>query len=77
MAQPMYNSAANIPTNADTEGRWKGFMSNGTGAIKVRTFNGEDLTIDAVAVNTIYPIAFKKVYNSGTTIDDGKLIGLN
>jgi hypothetical protein len=77
MAQPMYNSAVDIPTNADTEGRWKAFMSNTTGAVKVRTFNGEDLTIDAVAVSTIYPIAFNKVYDSGTTVTNGKLIGLN
>jgi len=77
MAQPMYNSAVNIPTNADTTGRWKAFMSNATGNVKVRTFNGDDVTIESVTVGTIYPIAFNKVYDTGTTVTNGKLIGLN
>ena len=80
MAYPTYNSVVDIPTNADTEGRWKGFMIlDGESAknVKIRTLHGEDVTFEDVIANTVYPIAFNKCYNSGTTVGNGKLVGLN
>jgi hypothetical protein len=77
MAHPQYNSAVDIPTDTDQTGRWKAFMTNGTGNVSVQTFNGETLTIESVVAGTIYPIAFNKVFTSGTTVDNGDLIGLN
>jgi hypothetical protein len=80
MAYPQYNSVVDIPTNADTDGRWKGFMvvgATGGDNVKIRTRNQEDVTIEGVSAHTVYPIAFDKVYNSGTTVTNGKLVGLN
>tara|TARA_Y100000034_G_C6768235_1_gene342583 strand:- start:18 stop:251 length:234 start_codon:yes stop_codon:yes gene_type:complete len=77
MAHPQYNSAVDIPTDTDTTGRWKAFMTNGTGNVSVQTFNGEGVTFEGVVAGTIYPIAFNKVFGSGTTVGNGELIGLN
>ena len=67
MAQPMYTQAANIPTYADTAGNVTVDMSGplGTGVVFVMT------------ASQLLPISVIKVYNSGTTITNGNLTGLN
>jgi len=81
MAYPTYNSATDIPTDANTEGRWKGFMiidSGDTGKdVKVRMFNGEDVLFEGVTPLTVYPFSFNKIYSATTTVTNGKLVGLN
>jgi hypothetical protein len=79
MAYPMYRSAENIPTGTNTTGTWKGFVVNGESSknVQVKTFNGEGVTFENCVSSTVYPIAFKQVIGAGTTVTDGKLIGLN
>ena len=38
MAQPMYNFAEDIPTNADTTGNWKALYAGAAGDVKVDLF---------------------------------------
>mgnify|MGYP003634806677 CR=1 FL=1 len=74
MAQPMYNSAVNIPTNADTTGKWKALYAGAAGDIKVDMFSGATFTVIAGA---LLPVKVTKVYNTGTDVANGKLMGLN
>tara|TARA_Y100000310_G_scaffold268446_1_gene281057 strand:- start:223 stop:453 length:231 start_codon:yes stop_codon:yes gene_type:complete len=76
MAYPAYNNAVDIPTNADTEGKWKALYAGAAGDIKVDTFGGDTATFTVVA-GTLLPIKATKVYNSGTDVTNGKLLGLN
>jgi len=71
-----YLSAENIPTNTDTEGNWKAVYSQSANGLKVRMKGGMDITLEIPAL-TIIPIAFNKVYNTGTDITNGHLTGLN
>ncbi len=38
MAYPAYNQAVNIPTDADTTGKWKALYAGTGGTVKVDTF---------------------------------------
>tara|TARA_Y100000310_G_scaffold321713_1_gene379721 strand:- start:413 stop:712 length:300 start_codon:yes stop_codon:yes gene_type:complete len=67
---------------AGSTGRWKGFMQtneNGnTATVRVNTFNGEDVTFEGVAANSVIPVAFNRTYATGCTSANGfKLWGLN
>ena len=76
MAQPMYNTAVDIPTNADTTGKWKALYAGAAGDIKVDMFSGETATFTVIA-GALLPVKVTKVYNTGTDVTNGKLIGLN
>ena len=80
MAQPMYNKAENIPTNADTTGHWKALYAGAAGDVKVDMFDtggdGTGLVFTMVA-GGLLPVRVTKVYNTGTDIANGKLRGLN
>ena len=76
MAYPSYLSSQNIPTNADTEGNWKALYANSAGDIKVRMKGGMD-EVFTVAASQLLPVGCNKVYNSGTTVTNGNLTGLN
>jgi hypothetical protein len=81
MALPQYNSWENLTTNDGNQtGRWKAFMHTDSTAKAVQivsTFNGEGLTFEGVAANTIIPCAFNTLGATGTTVTNGKLFGLN
>jgi len=72
----MYNSAVNIPTNADTTGKWKALYAGAAGDIKVDMFSGETTSFTVIA-GALLPVKVTKVYNTGTDVTNGKLIGLN
>ena len=78
MAQPMYTQAANIPTNADTTGKWKALYADTAGNVTV-DMSGPLGTgvVFVMTASQLLPISVIKVYNSGTTITNGNLTGLN
>ena len=78
MAQPMYITADNIPTNADTTGKWKALFANSAGDVKVDMFGatGAGVTF-TVTASQLLPVKVTKIHNSGTTITNGNLYGLN
>ena len=76
MAYPSYNQSEDIPTNADTTGKWKALYAGAAGDIKVDTFGGDTATFTVIA-GAILPVKVTKVYNTGTTVTNGKLLGLN
>ncbi len=77
MAQPTYTQAYDIPTNADTTGKWKALYAGAAGDVKVDMYGpgGEGLVFTMVA-GGLLPITVTKVYNTGTDIANGKLRGL-
>lgn len=63
-------------TADDPAGPFRGFILSAEGALKIRTANDEDRTYASgiFAAKTIYPIAFKRVFDTGT--DAITVIGL-
>jgi hypothetical protein len=79
MAQPMYNTAVDIPTNADTTGKWKALYNNDAAGKKVKVDmcgSGTELTFYMPAYSLL-PCHVCKVYTTGTDVTNGKLTGLN
>lgn len=72
---------ATVP--AGSTGRWKGFMvsdPNGlTANVSLFTFNGEGLTFEGLAANSVIPVAFNRTYATGCVSNSPnfKLLGLN
>jgi len=77
MAYPAYNQAVNIPTDADTTGKWKALYAGTAGTVKVDTFGGDSGVTFTMVAGGYLPVKVTKVYNSGTDITNGNLIGLN
>ena len=77
MAYPAYNQAVNIPTDADTTGKWKALYAGTAGTVKVDTFGGDSGVTFIMVAGGYLPVKVTKVYNSGTAITNGNLIGLN
>ena len=77
MAQPMYNKAENIPTNADTTGNWKALYAGTAGDVKVDMFGNDGAIVFKMVAGGLLPVRVVKVYNSGTDITNGNLRGLN
>lgn len=77
MAQPMYNMAEDIPTNADTEGHWKALYAGTAGTVTVNLFGGSGSVVFTMVAGGLLPIRVTKVFNTGTSITNGQLIGLN
>jgi len=68
---------------AGNTGRWKGFMHTNadgfTANVSLFTFNGEGLTFEGVAANSVIPVAFNRTNATGCTSASAsfKLWGLN
>jgi hypothetical protein len=77
MAYPAYNQAVNIPTDADTTGKWKALYAGTGGTVKVDTFGGDSGVTFTMVAGGYLSVKVTKVYNSGTSITNGNLIGLN
>ena len=77
MAQPMYNFAEDIPTNADTTGNWKALYAGAAGDVKVDMFGNDGPLIFTMVAGGLLPVRITKVYDTGTDIANGKLRGLN
>ena len=77
MAYPSYNQAEDVPTNADTTGKWKALYAGTAGTVKVDTFGGDSGVSFTMVAGGYLPVKVTKVYNTGTSITNGNLIGLN
>lgn len=62
-----------VPKHDTNESVFDAFMVETDGEIHVETFSGQDVTLPVVA-GTIYPIAVRKVFATGTTV--GEVYGL-
>lgn len=77
MAQPMYNKAENIPTNADTTGKWKALYASTAGDVKVDLFGSGTGLVFKMTAGQLLPLHVIKVYDTGTDVTNGNLRGLN
>ena len=80
MAYPMYRNAEDIPTNADTTGKWKALYNNDAAGkkVKVDLWEGKSPGLTFyMAAYSLLPCCVEKVYNTGTDVTNGKLTGLN
>ena len=79
MAFSMYRKAEDVPTNADTTGKWKALYNNSTAGKKVKVDmcgGGTGLTFYMPAYSLL-PCEVCKVYTTGTDVPNGLLTGLN
>lgn len=62
------NGAAVTPDNGvDLTDNARALYIGGTGAVKVTTVGGDDLTFTAVQAGSLLPVAVRRVWATGTT----------